>query len=90
MSQPVALIAKPGPFSSLEEKVNWLMIMVDKLAAASQDGLDTIADSYEITNPPASPSRAFDPTTATTSDVANVLATLLADYRQRGVSGGTA
>ena len=90
MSQPIAILGKPDIMAPLETKVEWLMAVVEKLAAASQDGMDTIADAYEVANPPASPVRTFDPSSATTADVANVLATLLADYTQRGVSGGTA
>ena len=89
MSTPVAFIGKPGPNASIDQRLSWIETILERLSAASQDGTDTIADSFEITNPPAVPVRTLDPSTATARDVANVVSTFLSDLRQRGVSGGT-
>jgi hypothetical protein len=88
MSMPIASLGKPGPMASADEKINWLMNMMDQLTSASQGSIDTIADSYNVADDGGVPTRVLVPSTATVTDVANVLATLLRDLHKRGVNGG--
>lgn len=74
--------ARPGPTASVADKVNWCMDMIDKIVQASRDESSTLAQPFEITNNTAT--RALDPTTATTNDVAKVLATLITDMKRGG------
>lgn len=88
MSLPIANLGRPLDFAGYDEKINWLMAMMDKIVLSSQSGIETIADDFQVINPPATPRRVIDPSSDTTQQVAETLATLLADLHQRGVSGG--
>jgi len=88
MSLPIDGLGRPGDFASIDEKVNWLMATMDKIVRASQGGIETISDDYQVLNAPAVPRRSINPLTDTTQEVAETLATLLSDLHQRGVSGG--
>lgn len=67
--------------------IAWLLRAVMDIAQASNDQItEEVADAYTLSN--VTPTRTLDPTTATATDVANVLATLLQDMQKRGVKRG--
>ena len=88
MSLPIDGLGRPSDLASVDEKLNWLMAMMDKVVLSSQAGIETIADGYRVYNPPALPRQIINPTLDTAQDVAETVATLLSDLHQRGVSGG--
>jgi len=88
MSLPIPQLGYPGDFASISEKVDWCVMMIKRMAEASQNPIETISDSYKVINPPFVPRRQLDALGATTQEVAEVLATVLTDMHQRGVTGG--
>lgn len=80
---------QPAPVGgSLQQQVDWLMMMVQQILQATQDDPETIADSYKVEGL-SFPTRDLDANAATPEQVRVVLATFLSDWRARGVSRGT-
>jgi len=86
--KPLNLPGRPGASASIEDKVAWLLNAVDSIVRASQVDALLIAQAYTVTNPPSSPVRTLNPSTATATSVANVLAALLVDLQKRGPQSG--
>lgn len=82
--RPIQTIAKPGPNAPLERKVDWLMNVIDRIEAASQEDTGAIADPYSVTN--TTPLRTINAQTATLAQVAEVVATFLSDMKKRGMN----
>lgn len=65
-----------------------MQILIDNIDQRLNDNERAAGKSrYAITEPSGGRVRVFDPNTATLSDVADVLATLLADLKERGRIG---
>lgn len=75
-----------GPFPStqpIEKQIQWLAQAVAAIAAASRDSDPNVyADDYTITN--ITESRSLNCDTATTAQLADVVATFLQDHQTRG------
>lgn len=84
--RPVAFPAKPGPNAPIERKVEWLMSMMEVVAAFSQEDSGSYTDPFTITN--ATPLRTLNSATATLAQTAQVLATLIQDFKRRGMNRG--
>lgn len=71
------------------DEVGWLEDAVRDLAQATFDG-DTgdIADAYTINNPPGSPVRTLDASTATLAQLTAFVATFILDLKNRGTNRG--
>lgn len=83
-----ATIGAP-PFSivSAKPEIKWLAQGLMDIQRASHEQItEEIADAYTLSN--VTTTRTLDPSTATAADVANVLATLLQDMKNRGVKRG--
>jgi hypothetical protein len=83
----VVIGAPPFPIATSSPEVQWLAQGLNEIQRASHDQItEEIADAYTLSN--ITVTRTLDPTTATTADIANVLATLLQDMKARGVKRG--
>ena len=81
-----ALNDLPKPLTSEPEELkNTLIRLASELEAASQEERpQTIASDFSVTN--YTETRAFDSAAASMSDIANVLATLIADLAKGGMN----
>lgn len=87
--RPVNLPGRPAATASIEAKIDWLMNAVDLIARYSKEPqAESIADSYKITNLPATPVRTLNVSTATLTNVGDVLGQFLADLHKRGINTG--
>ena len=83
----VVIGAPSFPLATAAPEIRWLAEGLNEVQRASHDQItDEIADAYTLSN--VTTTRTLDPSTATTADVANVLATLLQDMKNRGVKRG--
>ena len=83
----VVIGAPPFSVATATPEVQWLAQAVNEIQRASHDQVtEEVADAYTLSN--VTPTRTLDPTSATTADIANVLATLLQDMKNRGVKRG--
>jgi len=60
----------------------WMLGALQEIERASHDDIPQMFSSYTVTNYTAT--RTLDAATATTTDIANVLCTLIADLKARG------
>ncbi len=75
------------PTSSVEAKLDWCIRAIQEISRASYVAdPGVIADGFSVSN--VTTSRTLDADTATTAEVADVLATLLQDLKQRGAKRG--
>jgi hypothetical protein len=84
--RPVTLFARPMPGSPVQVQLDWIMDALEKIANASATEALAIADTFTVTTP--TTKHTLDVSTATVTDVARVLGTLLSDMRKRGVNSG--
>lgn len=75
-----------GPFPAnapVQQQIQWLARAVESIAAASRESDPNVyADDYTITN--ITESRSLNCDTATTAQLADVVATFLQDHQTRG------
>lgn len=77
----------PDPPSNIEQMPDWARELVRFLEQDAQEDAQSInAETYVVTN--YTPTRTLDASTATVSDVADVLATLIADFIEAGILKG--
>jgi hypothetical protein len=82
--RPVQNLNPPNP-NDPQQKINaWIIMMIGRICDASQEDSGTYADPYTVIN--TTPLRALDAQTATTEQVAEVLATFLDDTKRRGMN----
>jgi len=75
------------PIATASQEVKWLAEGLAEVQRASHDQItEEIADAYTLSN--VTETRTLNVSTATTADIANVLATLLLDMKNRGVKRG--
>lgn len=85
--RPLSLTGKPAPNADINTKIDWVMRQLDLIAAHSREEGSSLADPYNV-NAPATPLRTLDYSTATLSQVAQVLTTFLKDTQKRGLNHG--
>lgn len=85
--RPVSFMSPPPFDADTETKINWLMEAMTEIERASYEDPSEIADAMTIENHTAT--RSLDPTACTLNEVANVVATLISDTRNRGVNRGS-
>ncbi|MBW3099192.1 hypothetical protein [Pseudohoeflea coraliihabitans] len=85
--KPLALGRPPFNTAASGPEVRWLTEAMAEVRKASHEQVtEQIADAYTLSN--FTETRTLDASTATASDIANVLATLLWDMQNRGVKRG--
>lgn len=85
----VSLLSQPPSSAPLAQQVAWLINAVQQLALASRQEGSRIADPYTVTAPGGTGyalTRTLDPNTATLTQVAAVLGTLIIDMQRRGMN----
>jgi hypothetical protein len=88
--RPVQLPGVPSKSAPLNVKVDWCIDAITKISRYSKEGdADSIADSYSVTNLPATPVRTLNVSTAAAADVAAVLAQFLTDLHKRNINRGS-
>lgn len=80
------LFLGPPPQGDSDQKLDWCIRALQAIEMASQADALAISDTFTITN--ISAKHSLDGSTATLSDVARVIGTLLLDMRKRGVNSG--
>jgi hypothetical protein len=81
--RPISL----GPLSAnagIEEKLNWIIAQLREIERASGEDPVEVFDSYSA-NAGFIPTRQLNVTSPSSANVANVLASIIADLRKRGV-----
>lgn len=77
----------PDPPSNIEQMPDWARELVRFLEQDAQEDAQPInASTYAVSN--YTPTRTLNASTATVSDVADVLATLIADFIEAGILKG--
>ncbi len=77
----------PFDIALVDQKTRWMMTALLTIQRASGEQItEEIADAYTLGT--FTVTRTLNPATATISDVANVLATILQDMKNRGVKRG--
>lgn len=84
--RPVYLLGRPPMNAPVEQQLAWIMDSLQRIADASAVDPMAISDTFSVTT--LTQKHALDVSTATLTDVARVLGTLLSDMRKRGVNSG--
>lgn len=79
----------PGSNASTDIKINWLLRFAAEVMRNAKSDAQTTADAYTVTGLASPPARAINASTATTTQVADVLAQFLQDLKSRGPNAGT-
>lgn len=80
--RPVSL-GRPAVGNNPELFRRWLLESLAEIERASQEDLAIIAKDFSVSGH--TPTRTLDAGTATTTDIANVLCTFIADLQKRGM-----
>ena len=83
--RPVQNLNPPSPTDPQANINQWVIMMIGRICDNSQEDSGAYADPYTVTNT-AAPSRVLDAQTATTAQLAEVLATFLQDTKKRGMN----
>jgi len=67
------------------QETQWLVNAIRKVELASYEDIEAVFDAYTITGA-YTETRELTPSTATTSDIANLIATLVTDVKKRGAN----
>jgi hypothetical protein len=67
------------------QEIPWLVNAVRKIELASYEDIEAVFDAVTISGA-YTETRTLTPSTATASDIANLLATLITDIKKRGAS----
>lgn len=86
--KPLNLPGRPSQGAPIEQQVKWIMDAIQAIERASQVDALTISQAYTVAHVPAGGTRILDVSTATASDVAKVVASLLVDLQKRGSQSG--
>lgn len=67
----------------------WVIDCINEIELASHETVEEVADAFTVTGlSSANELRTLDASTATTSDIARVLATFISDMHKRGMTRG--
>jgi len=81
--RPISLGPLP-PGAGTDQKLDWIIRSLREIETASVEDAIAVFDSYSSDVPP-TPTRQVNVTTPAASNLAAVLASLIADMRKRGV-----